>query len=152
MLNRVWPLISEYPNFPYPKSVSPPMTLKQAYTICKICCSENWSEFCPYQKVLTFWARRNAECGGDLFCIQQHSANHIPQGYKLQLLEIGEQQTKTLSNLSDSSTSIYLKSKPQSYFFIVVVKFAASLLEKFMSPGAWYQPQVSLQIYQGEDK
>lgn len=21
-----------------------------------------------------------------------------------------------------------------------------------MSPGAWYQPQVSLQIYQGEDK
>lgn len=59
---------------------------------------------------------------------------------------------KTPSNLSDSSISIYLKPKTQSYFFIVVVKFAASLLEKFMSPGAWYQPQVSLQIYQGEDK
>lgn len=59
---------------------------------------------------------------------------------------------KTPSNLSDPSTSIYLKPKTQSYFFIVVVKFAASLFEKFMSPGAWYQPQVSLQIYQGEDK
>lgn len=59
---------------------------------------------------------------------------------------------KTPSNLSDSSTSIYLKPKTQSYFFIVVLKFAASLLEKFTFPGAWYQPQVSLQIYQGEDK
>lgn len=59
---------------------------------------------------------------------------------------------KTPSNLSNSSISIYLKPKTQSYFFMVVVKFAASLLEKFMSPAAWYQPQVSLQMYQEEDK
>lgn len=49
MLNRGWPLISEYSNFPYPKSVSPTTALQYAYIIYKICCPENWSEFRPYE-------------------------------------------------------------------------------------------------------